>query len=177
MRKVVYRLATFLAIVSIFPFIIFMARRESPPEKFHVETHKKQLIRDFVLKSKGEKRNWILRAPEAILEGKREIRLKLPELELLEKEKIFIRAESATYNQETGKLILKNVSIKSKNLTGKARTGTYSTSEGVFVTHNTCKVILKNKFTIEGKECILDLRNKRVIIQSKVKSVFREEEK
>ncbi|TCK06649.1 LPS export ABC transporter periplasmic protein LptC [Phorcysia thermohydrogeniphila] len=177
MKEAIYKIAAFLAIVSILPFVIFMARRESPPEKFHVETHKKQLIKNFTLESKGEKRSWVLRAPEAVFEGNKEIILKFPELELLEKERVLIHAESAIYNQETEELFLENVSIESENLSGKTRTGTYSTSKGVFVTHDTCEVTLKNRFTVEGKECILDLKNKRVIIQSKVKSILREEGK
>ena len=177
MKETIYKVAAFLAIISVLPFVIFMARRELPPEKFHVETHKKQLIKDFVLESKGEKRSWILRAPEAVFEGNREILLHFPELELLEGEKVLIRAELATYNQDTGELSLEGVSIESKSLSGRTEKGVYSTRKGIFTTNATCKITLKKKFTVEGKGCILDFKSKRVIIQSKVKSILREEKK
>ena len=174
MKKAIYKLAAFLAIVSVLPFIIFMARKESPPEKLHVETHKKQLIKDFVLESKGDKKSWILRAPKAVFRGNREIYLEHPELELLNEEKVTIRSELATYNQETGELFLENVSIEGENLSGKAGRGVYNTGKGIFVTNEGCEVTLKSRFTVKGKDCTLDLKNKKVIIQSKVKSVLRE---
>jgi len=173
-KETIYKVATLLAVVSILPFIIFVARRELPPEKFHVETHKKQLIKDFVLESRGEKKSWILRAPEAVFEGKETIILKRPKLLLLEEEEVTISAKRATYHQEKGELLLENVRVDGKNIKGKADRGIYRTQEETFLADSRCTVVLKGKFSVEGKSCLLDFKNKRVIIRSEVKSAFRE---
>ncbi|ADY73805.1 protein of unknown function DUF1239 [Desulfurobacterium thermolithotrophum DSM 11699] len=172
MREKFFKVAVFLAIISILPFIVLIMRKETPPEKLNVETHKKQVIKDFVLKSEGVKK-WILRAPKALFEGE-EIHLKKPQLVIYDKDKFFLIADEAVYYQNKKLVHLKQVTLIGKNLRGKAPYGTYYTDKEIFTTKTTCEFTFDNDKRVTGKGCQLELKDKKVIIQSNVKSKFGE---
>jgi len=172
-KEKILKVAIVLAVISILPFVILIARKETPPERIDVETHKEQVIKDFVLQSKGSKQ-WVLKAPEALFEGEKRIRLENPELTVYDKEKVLLIARSALYDQEKKSVNLKQVVIIGKDFRGKASYGIYYTEREIFITDSTCEITFNSSKKISGKGCQIDLRNKRVIIQSNVKSRFGE---
>ena len=173
MNEKILKVAIALAVISILPFIILIARKEAPPERIEVETHKEQVIKDFILQSEGSKQ-WVLRAPEALFEGEKKIRLENPELTVYDREKVLLIAKKAIYNQEKKSVNLKQVVIIGKDFRGKASHGIYYTEKETFITDATCEITFDSSKRISGKGCRIDLRNKRVIIRSNVKSRFGE---
>ncbi len=173
MKEKILRIAIVFAVISILPFVILITRKETPPERIDVETHKEQVIKDFVLQSKGSKQ-WILKAPEALFEGEKKIRLENPELTVYGKEKVLLIAKSALYDQEKKSVNLNQVVIIGTDFRGEASYGIYHTEKEIFITDSTCKITFNSSKKISGKGCQIDLRNKRVIIQSNVKSRFGE---
>ena len=173
MKEKILKVAIALAVISILPFVILITRREAPPEKIDVETHKEQVVKDFVLQSEGRKQ-WILKSPEALFEGEEKIRLKNPELTIYNGERILLIAKRAVYNQKEKTVNLEEVTITGKEFKGRAPYGVYYTEKENFITDSTCEITFDTTKRISGKSCQIDLRNKRVIIQSDVKSTFRE---
>ncbi len=171
-KKLFYRIAVLIALVSILPFIVFIARREAPPEKIEVEVHKKQVIKDFVLESKGKK-VWKLTAPEATFEGEKCIKLKNPVLRIYNKEIVILKSPAAVYNQKSGKLEVSKVTIVSKGFYAESEKGVYSTSKEVFRTEGSCYIKIKETNQIWGKKCVLDLKKRKFIINSNVRSQLR----
>ncbi len=171
-KNILYKLALFIAVISILPFVIFIARREAPPEKIEVEIHKKQVIREFVLESKG-KRAWKLISPEATFEGEKRIMLKSSTLHIYGQETVVLKSPNAIYDQKSGELKVGKVTIKSKSFYAKSDPGIYLTSTGIFTTEGSCYINIRNNGQIWGKQCILDLRKRKFIIKSNVHSRFR----
>ncbi len=171
MKPRIHHIAVFTAALSFLPFVIFIARREAPPEEIHVETHEKQMIKNFTLNSPEKGNKWLLKSPEAVFERENVLLLKSPKLVLLDRGNATIEAETAIFKQEEGKLFLKNVRVKGKNFFAMAENGVYNTKSEVFKTKRWCRLLLRNKHRIRGKRCTLDLKNRRVIIHSKVRSV------
>lgn len=175
MRKNLYRIAIVIAVVAFIPLIVFIAGRESPPEKIKVETHRKQVIKQFRLESK-EKIEWELTAPEAEFKGDNVISLKNPRLLILLKHQppITIKSPSALYFRKEKRIELKHVLLQTDNLTAESPCGVYYVDSALFKTDCGCKILLKGANSITGKICTLNLREKKITISNNVKSVFRE---
>ncbi len=178
MKKKLYKIAVFIALAAFIPLVVFIANRESPPEKIKVESHKRQIIKQFKLESK-EKVNWELTAPEAEFKGEDVIFLKNPHLLIHPKSQppITIKSPSALYFRKEKKVELKHVLLKTDNLTAESPCGIYFVDSALFKTNCGCKILLKSKNSIAGKICVLNFKKKEITISGNVKSVFREVKK
>ncbi len=174
MRSKLYRLALFLLIVSFIPFLIFISKKETPPEKINVPQHKTQTVENFILKSSGKNR-WQLKSPQAKFLDKNIIELKKTILVVFLKSRITIKAEEATFNRNLGQIRLKSVELIGPNFRASSPEGIYDLNKEIFKTESKCKIIY-NKINIsEGNTCTLDLKYRRAIIYGRVKTVIREE--
>lgn len=173
MKNRLLRIAIVLAVISILPFVVLMAQREAPPEKIDVETHREQIIKNFVLQSEGSKR-WILKSPKAIFEGEQQVDLDNPKVTVYANETITLTARRAVYDKQKQTVNLEQVTIIGKDFKGSSSYGVYHTKNETFTTNSTCMLTFDGNKEIGGKGCNLNFENERVIIKSMVKSTFRE---
>ena len=169
MKPRIHHIAVFTAVLSFLPLVVFIARKEAPPEKIQVETHEKQVVKEFTLNSPEKGNRWILKSPEALLEKEGEVLLRSPKVTLLDRDNTLIEAKTALFRQGEGTLLLKEVRVTGKNFRATAEDGVYDTGAGIFRTKRWCSVLLKGKHRIRGKGCVLDLKNRRVIIRKQEK--------
>lgn len=174
MKSRLYKLALFLLIISFIPFLIFISKRETPPEKINVPQHKTQTVENFILKSSG-KRRWQLTSPKANFLDKNTIQLKKPVLTVFLRSQVVIEADEAKLDRKKGKVYLKNVKLIGKNFKAFSPEGVYLLKRESFKTNKSCKVTYNSINTSEGKVCTLDLKYQRAIISGGVKTVVREE--
>ena len=174
MKSKLYKLALFLLIVSFFPFLIFISKKETPPEKINVPQHKTQTVENFILKSSGKNR-WQLKSPQAKFLDKNTVELKRPVLVVFLKSKITIKAEEAKFNKNLGLIHLKSVELIGPDFWAFSPEGIYDLNKEIFKTESKCKVIYNRINMSEGNACTLDLKYRRAIIYGRVKTVIREE--
>lgn len=173
MRNKLYKIAIFLTVISFIPFLIFLSKRESPPEKVNIPRHKTQTIENFILKSEGENR-WQLKAPQAFFLNENEIKLITPVLTVFTKNKIVIEAKEALYNKSRGIVYLKGITLKGKDFVLTSPEGKYNLKLQKFVTDAGCKAVYNDVNTLQGENCVVNLRSKTTIISNHVKTVIRE---
>ena len=174
MRSKFYKLAIFLLVISFFPFLIFISKRETPPEKVNIPQHKTQTVEKFILKSTGKNR-WQLVSPKAKFVGKNVIDLDKPVLTLFQKTEITIEAEKARFFRDRGYIYLKQVKLKGANFEAYSPEGVYSLKNQTFKTEKGCKVTYNGINSSEGKVCTLDLKYQRAIISGGIRTTIREE--
>jgi len=169
-RSLFYKVAFLLAVASLVPLVIFLSRRESPPEKISVKVHDKQTVENFTLTSSGERR-WLLRAPVAIFEDRERIRLKEPVLEVEAEPPVLIRAKEALFNKAKGVLYLKGVELTSGNLEAGAPSGVYYVKRELFDTKAGCTFRLKDtNSNTTGNHCQIFVKEREVIITNHVRT-------
>ena len=176
MRNKLYKLALLLVLLSFVPFLLFVSKRETPPEKIKVPQHKTQTVENFVLKSAG-KNVWELESPSAVLVRKDLIKLTKPVLTVLSKERVVIKASEALFDREKQLVYLKQVSLKGKNFIAFSPEGIYDLKSQTFKTEVGCKAVYNSVNTLEGKKCVLNLKSRVTIISNRVKTVIREDSK
>ena len=176
MRAKLYKIALFLVIISFLPFLIFISRKENPPEKVKIPHHKTQAIENFKLEATGKNR-WELVAPEATFAGKEIINLRNPVLTLYLKDKLMIKATKAILYRDKGIVYLENVRLLGKNFEAVSNRGTYNLKEQIFETRSGCRATYNMVNTSEGKVCKIDLKEDRVTILNRVKTIVREVKK
>jgi hypothetical protein len=169
-RSFLKRLALFLIAVSTLPFILFFARKESPPERIEVKSHRKQTIEDFSLKAEGGKK-WELSAPRAIFETKSRVKLLNPVLKI-EEPPLKIFAREALYEKEGEKLFLKEVRIEGEEMELSAPDGVYLLREELFKGERGCTFKGKATGTTVGSRCILLIGEKKIIISDGVRTLI-----
>ena len=174
MRNRLYRLALLFLITSFIPFLIFISRKETPPEKINIPQHKTQTIENFILKSSGKSR-WQLTSPKAKFLDKSVIELEKPVLTVFLKSKITIEADKAKLDRKKGLIYLDNVKLVGSNFKALSPQGIYILKRELFKTNKTCGVTYNSINTSKGKICTLDLKYQRAIISGGVKTVVREE--
>ena len=169
-RGLFYKVAFLLALASLVPLIIFLSRRESPPEKISVKLHNKQTVENFTLSSTGKER-WVLRAPVAVFEDKNRIKLKKPVLTVYTRPPVVIEAEEALFDRSRSELYLKGVHLTSENIEALAPVGTYFMKRELFKGSKGCTFNLKtSKSTTTGKLCRILVDKREVIISKGVKT-------
>ena len=174
MRSRLYRLALLFLIISFVPFLIFISRKETPPEKVNIPQHKSQTIENFILKSSGKNR-WQLTSPKAKFLDKSIIELEKPVLTVFLKSRITIEADEAKLDRKKGLIYLDNVKLIGSSFKASSPQGIYILKRELFKTNRNCKVTYNIVNTSEGKICTLDLKYQRAIISGGVKTVVREE--
>ena len=163
--------------IAIIPFVLFIARRESPPEKIKVESHRQQVIKQFRLESR-DKIEWELTSPEAKFKGENTISLKNPLLLVKTASRtVTIKAPYALFYRKQKRVKLKQVFLETDNLTAQSPCGIYDVNSGTFTTDCGCKISLRKVNTITGKICILNLNERKITVSNGVKSIFREVKK
>ena len=173
MKEKFYKLALILAVVSFLPFLIFVSRREAPPEKVKVPQHKTQTVENFKLKATGENK-WELSAPKATFIGKNVIKLILPVLTVYLQNEIIIKSSSAVLYRDRGIVYLDNVTLVGRNFRASSKKGTYNLKRQLFETDEGCRAVYNNVNSLEGEICKIDVREDKVIILKHVKTVIRE---
>jgi len=169
-RGLFYKIAFVLALASFVPLVLFLSRRESPPEKVPVPSHKKQTVENFTLSSTGKER-WVLRAPVAIFEDRNRIRLKRPVLTVYTRPPVVIKAEEALFDKGRSELYLKKAHLTSENIEAFSPLGTYYVKRELFTGREGCTFNLKtSKSTTTGGVCRILVDRREVIISKNVKT-------
>lgn len=169
-RSLLYKLAFFLALASLVPLVIFLSRRESPPEKVSVKLHNKQTVENFTLSSAG-KEKWVLRAPIAVFEDRDKIKLEKPVLTVSSHPPAVIEAEEALFDRKSSRLYLKGVRLTSRNIKAFSPRGTYLLKRELFKGTDGCSFTLQSSnSTTTGKECEILVKERKVIISQGVKT-------
>ncbi|SMO69156.1 Lipopolysaccharide-assembly, LptC-related [Balnearium lithotrophicum] len=176
MRNKFFQIAVLLIFLSVLPLVVFLSRREAPPEKVKIPKHRKQTIEEFVLKSSGKNR-WILRAPTATFLNKNTIKLIKPKLKVFLTEKVEIEADSAEFLRDKNRVILKNVRLKGKNFNAFSPSGTYFLKSGVFLSKSKCNANFNKVNNITGKGCKIEFKREKITIFSSVKTTIKEVKK
>ncbi|WP_456342723.1 LPS export ABC transporter periplasmic protein LptC [Thermovibrio sp.] len=169
-RSFFYKAALILALSSLIPFIIFLSRRENPPEKISVKLHQKQTVENFVLTSSGKSR-WILKSPLAVFREKELIELDSPVLTVSGSPPIVVRARKALFDRKRGELELEGVEMETGELSAASPQGVYFVERELFKTDKGC-LVKSGSATTTGKECTLKLDKRKVIITQQVKTVI-----
>jgi len=170
-RNFFYKVALLLLAFSLVPLVIFLSRKENPPEKVAVKVHKKQTVENFTLTSLG-KRRWILTAPVAVFEGPQLVRLQNPVLRAEGSPPVEIRAKEALLDRSRGVVRLKEVLFKSADLSSCSPEGTYYLQKELFLTEKGCTFYFGESET-EGRRCSILPAEGKVIITDSVKTLFR----
>ncbi|GEM_PF-1232479 len=174
MKGLFQRVAFFLLLISFIPFLFFFVRRESPPPKVRVETHRNQVVKDFSLRSSGRD-FWVLVSPEALFHGEQEVFLKFPKLTLYRNNgaRIVVRSSEAVYHKQKNKLYLKGVNLTGRDFKVTAPSGVFDFKSGRFFAEKGCKIVLEGSGVTTGKRCIFNLKKDSFSVSGKVKSIFR----
>jgi len=169
-RSFFYKAALVLALVSLIPLVIFLSRRESPPEKISVRLHQKQTVENFTLNSTGQTR-WVLKAPVAVFREKDLIELTSPVLTVFRTPPVTVRAGEALFDRKRGILTLRDVYLETGQLRAFSPGGTYLIDKEIFKSSSGCRVVAGSS-TTEGKNCTLLIPEREVIITQQVKTVI-----
>ena len=171
MRRKLYRVAVFLALVSLLPLLIFLARRETPPTKVEVKVHQKQTIENFVLRA-SDRYDWELKSPEAQAVDKNNLLLKEPVLTLYLKEPVVIKAEEAVYNRAKGEISLVKPELLTGNYTASSPEGVYLIKKKLFLSNSPCRFVSRYQGETVGRSCTVNLVSGTVIIRGKVRTTL-----
>jgi lipopolysaccharide export system protein LptC len=176
MRRLFYRIAFLLALFSLVPLIVFLARRESPPEKLSVKVRQKQTVENFSLKSTGKSPVWTLNSPLAVFKDKERIELEKPSLTLYLSPPVEITASKALFDREKRELYLHQVHLVSEEVDAYSPSGVYFLNKALFKTDSGCKIISGASRT-SGKVCTLYLKSRKFVVEGSVKTTISEVEK
>ncbi len=168
-RNFFYRAALLLSLLSLIPLMVFLSRRETPPEKISVKFHQRQTVENFILNSSGSRR-WVLKSPLAVFKEKDLIELKFPVLTLFTSPPVIVKAKRALFNRKENRLELEEVELESGQLFASSPRGTYLIEKELFETSSGC-LVKTPSFTTSGKVCTLNLEEGEVIITQQVKTV------
>ena len=171
MRGLFYKVAFLLALFSLVPLVIFLARKESPPEKLSVKVRQKQTVENFSLKSTGKPPVWTLSSPIAVFKDKERIELKEPSLIVYLEPPVKITASKALFDRSKGELYLYQVRLTSKELEASSPYGVYLVDKALFKTSSGCRVLSKGSRT-SGKVCSLYLRSKEFVLEGSVRTTI-----
>ncbi len=173
MREKLYRLALTMAVISFLPFLVFVSRKEAPPEKIKVPQHKTQTVEKFKLEATG-KNKWELIAPKATFVGKNIIKLNNPVLTIYLKNRVIIESSRAILHRDKGIVYLDNVTLFDENFKADSKGGIYDLRRQLFKTDKGCRAVYNNVNSSKGKICKIDVSEDKIVILKHVKTVIRE---
>ncbi|SNR61728.1 LPS export ABC transporter periplasmic protein LptC [Desulfurobacterium atlanticum] len=173
MREKLFKLALLLLLIGLLPLLYFTLKSEPYPKK-ELKRYKEQTVEKFTfteLSKKGEK--WTLKSPKASFKGKDVVILEDPIFKIFSSNST-IYAKKATYNQKENITILKNIKLESRDFIAKTTEGIFNGKTEIFKSITPCIIDFKNGYTIKGNQCLINLRNGKVIIKQGVSTVIGE---